>query len=119
MNVFIVEDDTVLLLMLEKMVTRMGLKIAGTAQAGADAIDKILSSKPKLILMDILLNDHIDGISVAEKITDVYSPSIIYITGNSDKVNQHRAKEIGFHDYLIKPTSYTELKSSIDQLNTL
>lgn len=116
MNVFIVEDDNVLLLMLERMIIKMGLTIAGTAQSGADAIKKINETKPDLILLDIILKDHIDGITVAESIPDKYTSYIIYITGNSDQLNKQRAKKTGFHDYLIKPASYIELKSSIEQL---
>lgn len=116
MNVFIVEDDTVLLLMLEKMIDRMGLPIIGKAQTGTDAISQILEHTPDLILMDILLKDNIDGISVAKTVSEVYKPAIIYITGNSDRMNQLRAQKIGFHDYLVKPTSYEELRSSIRRI---
>lgn len=116
MNVFIVEDDNVLLLMLERMVTKMGFTISGTAQSGADAIKKINNANPDLILLDIILKDHIDGITVAESIPEKYSSYIIYITGNSDQMNKKRAEKTGFHDYLIKPASFVELKSSIDRL---
>lgn len=116
MNVFIVEDDNVLLLMLERMIDRMGFNIAGTAQSGAEAINKINQTLPDLILMDIILKDNIDGITVAESISPEYSSSIIYITGNSDQVNRSRAEKTGYHDYLVKPASYMELKSSIDRL---
>ncbi|MEX0646606.1 MAG: response regulator [Balneolaceae bacterium] len=116
MNVFIVEDDNVLLLMLERMVARMGFNVVGTAQSGADAIREINKTTPDLILLDIILKDHIDGVTVAESISSNYASSIIYITGNSDQVNRQRAKKIGYHDYLIKPASYQELKSSIEKL---
>lgn len=116
MNVFLVEDDNVLLLMLEQMITKMGFNVVGKAVSGVNAIDQINSIKPDLILMDIILKDHIDGITVADEVSKHHSFNIIYITGNSDPANKVRASQIGFHDYLIKPASYSELEDSIKRI---
>lgn len=117
MNIFIVEDDHVLQLMLQKMIERMGHQLAGTAINGSEAIELIRSSSPDLILMDIQLKDHIDGIQVVETIKDEMDPYVIYITGNSDQIYRDRAKEHGYADYMIKPISFDSLKKSISNLN--
>lgn len=116
MNFFIVEDDRILSLILSRMVQKIGFKVSGTSEFGLESIDLIKEKKPDVILMDILLKDHIDGIQVAGEVKKYYSPIIIYITGNSDETNRQRAGEIGYHDFLVKPIDMKELKTSIKSL---
>lgn len=116
MNVYIVEDDKVLALILHKMAERLKLNVVGSSEYGANAIDEIKKSSPDIIFMDIYLKDSINGIQVTEEIYTSYSPSVIFITGNSDPMNLEKAKQIGFHDYLTKPVSYDDLKSSLDKI---
>lgn len=117
MTVFIVEDDRVLSLILSRMIEKLNHKIIGSATTGSDSIKKIKELRPDLILMDISLKDDIDGITVTENITQIYSPAIIYVTGNSDSKNRNRASEFGYHDYLIKPISFEDLRASFKTLN--
>lgn len=117
MTVFIVEDDRVLSLILLRMIEKMNYEVIGSATTGSDSIQKIKELRPDLIVMDISLKDDIDGITVTENITKVYSPSVIYVTGNSDSKSRNRAKEFGYHDYLIKPISFEELQSSFNSLD--
>lgn len=117
MNIYIVEDDSVLQLMLGRMIAKMGHTISGTATRGAEAIKEIIELKPDVILMDILLKDDIDGISVVSDVSGVLPINVIYITGNSDFANRERAKKYGYHDYLTKPITYSDLEDSINRLN--
>lgn len=116
MKIFIVEDDRVLSLILTKMVQKIGYEVVGTSESGRESIQLIKEKTPDLVLMDISLKDQIDGIQVAGEILKHYSPSIIYITGNSDKAHKLRAEEIGYHDFLVKPVNMNELKSSISRV---
>jgi two-component system, response regulator PdtaR len=116
MRVFIVEDDEILLLMLNRMVERMGLEIVGNAGSGAEAIRKIIETRPDLLLMDIILSDDIDGIDVVRTVKKRLDCPVIYITGNSDAAIRNRAKKFGYHDYLVKPANYESLRESIETL---
>jgi len=116
MNFFIVEDDRILSLILSRMVKKIGFNVSGSSEFGLESINLIKESKPDVILMDISLKDHIDGIQVAGEVKKHYSPTIIYITGNSDEINRKRAGEIGYHDFLVKPIDMKELKASIKSL---
>jgi two-component system, response regulator PdtaR len=115
MNVFIVEDDQVLLLMLNKMITRLGYNVCGTSIRGAEAINGILETDPDLILMDIQLKDKIDGIEVTSEIKKKKDYPVIYITGNSDHHYRIRAEKYGFADYMIKPVTLDDLKAAISR----
>lgn len=116
MDVYIVEDDKVLALILHKMAEKLDLNVVGSSEYGANAINEIKKSSPEIIFMDIYLKDSINGIQVTEEIYNSYSPTVIYITGNSDPVNLEKAKRIGYHDYLTKPVSFNDLKTSLDKI---
>ncbi|MEX0890514.1 MAG: response regulator [Balneolaceae bacterium] len=118
MNILIVEDDQVLSLMLKRMIEEIGHQIAGVAVSGQEAIRKALSEECDLILMDIMLLGQLDGIDAYRKICEQKHIPIIYTTGNSDQRNRERARKIGYHDFLTKPISFKELKTSIEQLNS-
>ncbi|MEQ8525546.1 response regulator [Gracilimonas sp.] len=117
MKIIIVEDDKVLSLLLSKMIERLDYEVMEIITKGQEAIERIDALNPDLVLMDIMLEDDVDGIdamiALREKSNNV---PVIYITGNSDPMNRDRAKATDFVDYLIKPVSFDELKSTINRL---
>ena len=117
MKVLIVEDDKVLSLLLVKMVERLSLEIIGTATKGRDAISLASNLNPDLILMDIMLEDDIDGIEAIQAIKKINRDvPVIYITGNSDPHTKERARQTNYADYIIKPIYFDDLKNSIAAL---
>lgn len=117
MRILVVEDDTVLSLLISKMIERLGYSVIDIVTKGQEAVTKISSLKPDLVLMDIMLEDDVDGIeamlSVRQK--NIQIP-VIYITGNSDPYNKERASHTNFADYLIKPINIEDLSHSIQQV---
>jgi len=116
MEILIVEDDKVLSLLLQKMIAEMGYNVNHAVSKGSDAIEKALSVDIDLILMDIMLEDDIDGIEAYRQIREDKDVPVIYITGNSDQTNKEKAGSIGFHDFLAKPVAYSDLQRSITRL---
>lgn len=96
----------------------MGLSVIATAVAGQEAISKAKKLIPDLILMDIMLEDDIDGIDVMKQLRqeNIGTP-VIFITGNSDVYNRERAKETNYTGYLVKPISFELLKTTISKVN--
>lgn len=116
-RILIVEDELVLQLMLEHMLKKMGFEHFGTATKGSEAIKKATEEPFNLILMDIMLQDDIDGIEAYTEIKKKKEVPVIYITGNTDPRNKEKARDIGYHDYLGKPITFSHLKNSIERLN--
>ncbi len=112
-KVLIVEDDMIISMVLERMISKLGHKVIDKVITGQGAIDSALNLAPDLILMDIQLKDDIDGITAMERIRDESDVHVIYITGNSDQYNLSRAKDTNFVDYLVKPIQMNHLKKSI------
>lgn len=118
-NVLIVEDDKVLSLLLIKMVEKLDMNVVATVTEGRKAVEMAKELTPDLILMDIMLEDDMDGIEamLALQNESIEIP-VIFITGNSDSYNRERAQAINYIDYLVKPISYHLLKESIVKANT-
>lgn len=114
-KVLIVEDDMIISMVLERMVLKLDLSVAAKVTKGQDAIDSFQSTNPDLILMDIQLDDDIDGITAIEEIRNESDVPVIYITGNSDEYNMSRAKKTNYVNYLIKPIQMSDLESSISK----
>src|SRR6056297_2293156 len=112
-RVFIVEDEMIQAVILEKTIAKFGFEIVGRAKSGEKAIKMIEELRPDIITMDIQLEDMIDGINVADKIQQYYLPEVIFITGNSDSLNYTRAKEVGFVAFITKPVQKEELKTAL------
>ena len=112
-RVFIVEDEMIQAVILEKTIEKFGYEIVGSAKSGETAIRMIEELRPDIITMDIQLEDMIDGVSVADKVKQYYLPEVIFITGNSDSLNYTRAKEVGFVAFITKPVQIEELKTAL------
>ena len=118
MTLFIVEDDKIQCLILEMMVSKLGIHLKGTEAYGEVAVERILNEKPDIVLLDVMLKDSFNGISVAREIKQHYDPVIIYITGNSDDANKKRAETIGYFDFIPKPVSLARLKITIESISS-
>jgi len=108
-SVLIVEDDMLLSLVEERLIEKMGHKVAAKVGSGREAIDKAKELNPDIILMDIVLKGDIDGIEAMEEIRKHSKVPVIYLSGNSDRFNFERAKKTGFTDYLVKPITSNDL----------
>jgi CheY-like chemotaxis protein len=119
-KILIVEDELVLQLMLVHMLQRMGFDQFEKTTKGREAIRLCKEHDFGLILMDIMLQDDIDGIEAYQQIKKYKSNiPVIYITGNTDPKNKDRAEKLGYYDYLGKPLTFKQLKSSINKVESL
>lgn len=116
-KVLIVEDDKVLSLLLTKMMQKMEISVVGAVTEGREAIRCAKTLNPDLILMDVMLEDDIDGIQAISTLqNDKVNIPVIIVTGNSDAYNRKRADDVEYVDYLVKPINYSILKQSIDKI---
>lgn len=119
-KILIVEDELVLQLMLIHMLQRMGFDQFEKTTKGREAVRLCEENDFGLILMDIMLQDDIDGIEAYRQIKEMKGDiPVIYITGNTDPKNKERADELGYYDYLGKPLTFKQLKSSIEKIEPL
>ncbi len=112
-KILIVEDEQVTALTIKKML-EPGYEVVGVVSTGEEALDKAEEHQPDLVLMDIVLEDEMNGIQVTEIITSRFDIPVVYITAYSDEETLSRAKITNPYGYLVKPISGRELHVAIE-----
>ena len=82
------------------------------ANDGITAVEKALSEKPDLILLDIML-PKMDGLTVCKKIRTTLNVPILMLTAKDEEIDKILGLELGADDYVTKPFSVRELMARI------
>ena len=82
------------------------------AYDGEEALLKVKSVQPDLILLDVLL-PKIDGFTVCRKIRETSTVPILMLTAREEEVDKVLGLELGADDYITKPFSIRELMARI------
>ena len=85
-RVLIIEDEPIIALDLENLVTELGHKVVGTANSRDQAIAKAHAEKPGLILADINLGEGGSGIDAVSEILSSFDIPVIFITAYPEKL---------------------------------
>jgi PAS domain S-box-containing protein len=113
-SILIVEDEGVVALSIQAVLTKMGYKVVGIAVTGNEAIALATQHNPDVILMDIHIKGDIDGIQTTEKLNRIVDIPVIFLTAYADDETVKRAVKTGSHGYLVKPYNPRELYSNIE-----
>jgi DNA-binding response OmpR family regulator len=116
-KILVVEDDAELVELLCFNLMRAGFLI-GTAANGVEALAKVRSLSPDLILLDLMLPE-LDGYSVCEilrRSPATASTPVIMVTAASSGLARLAGLDAGANDYVTKPFSVKELLARIDSL---
>jgi two-component system, response regulator PdtaR len=113
LRIIIAEDEAVIRMGLKMVVTSLGHQVIDTAANGIEALDKAKRLKPDLLLLDIKMPG-MDGLSVAETLTQEMPLPIIMLTAFSDKSMIDRAANAAVMGYLVKPIHESKLGPMIE-----
>jgi AmiR/NasT family two-component response regulator len=114
LKVLVVEDDSLVGMMLEQYLADLGHKFVGRAANAAEAQDLYEKTSPDLVLLDIRLGGDIDGLELASSLQILRRCPMIVISAFSDKELIDRAAAAGVFGYLIKPASQQALQAQIE-----
>ena len=111
MNVFVIDDDHLLLNSLKKSLELIGKNVT-LCDNGKDALKLLETFTPDVILLDIKLGD-MNGIDLLTKIKSC-SPEIqvIMITAFTDVPTVVSAMKSGASDYIGKPLDLDQLEAA-------
>ncbi len=102
-RVLIVEDESIPALELKMRLTRWNYHVVRIVSSGKEAIDAGQNEKLDLIIMDIFLDDDIDGINAVIEIHKTKAVPVIYVTASDDLDTYNRAQMTAYVDYIVKP----------------
>ncbi len=110
-KILIVDDEKAIVDILNHNLKREGYE---TIQAydGEEAIEKVKTDKPDLILLDVML-PKMDGFTVCKNIRQSSNTPIIMVTAKEDVVDKVIGLELGADDYITKPFSVREVLARV------
>lgn len=108
----IVEDDEVTREVLRKTLASLNYKNILTCSNGFDAIDIVRKDNIDICIMDIELNNKLDGVDTAKLIGT--SSKVIFTSGNKESETFKRISEANSYGFLSKPITTQMLQQSIE-----
>ncbi len=110
-RILVVDDDTALAEMIGIVLRTEGFEPFFCAD-GAAAVDAFHSSRPDLVLLDLMLPG-MNGIEVCARIREESGVPIIMLTAKSDTADVVKGLESGADDYVVKPFNPKELVARV------
>lgn len=112
-RILVVEDEGIIAIHLQRMLSGMGYQVPETIETGEGAVHAIETLHPDLVLMDIKLQGTMDGIEAAQQIRSRYDLPVVYLTAYAEDARLSQASKTEPYGYLIKPVQERELQATI------
>jgi len=113
-KILAVEDDAIYAASLEMIVEELGHELIALVDNGTDALNALKIAVPDLILMDIEINDAMNGVELAARLKNKCKAPVIFVTSHSDKETFQKAKLTFPEAYIIKPYNKESLAMAIE-----
>ena len=110
-QILVVDDEERMVRFIRLNLEHDGFRVS-EAFNGNQAINKIRSNLPDLVLLDVMLPD-IDGFEVLRIVREASSVPVIMLTAKGEEDDRVRGLELGADDYITKPFSPRELSSRV------
>lgn len=111
-HVLVVDDEGANRYSVSKTLQRVGY-VVEEAASGEEALDQVDGQEFDVVLTDIRMQG-IDGIELLRRIKDSSPDAIVILmTGYASLGTAVEALRLGAHDYLIKPSSSQDIRSSV------
>ena len=112
-RIFVVEDDPIYILDLERILEECGHAFVGQADNAEDALNKLAREAVDLVLMDINIKGNVNGVELAQSVVEMGLP-VIFLTAFEDEQTYQAAREASNHGYLVKPVNKFTLQAVVE-----
>ena len=85
-SVLIIEDEPLISMQLEDLVTGLGHEVCGTAATRTQAVESVEKPRPGLVLADIQLADGSSGLDAVDDILAIETVPVIFITAYPERL---------------------------------
>jgi PAS domain S-box-containing protein len=113
-GLLIVDDEAIIATDLEDRLVGYGYDVAGIATSGERAVQQAGKLRPDLVIMDIVMPGHLDGIAAAATIRDQFGMPVVFLTAHADEEFMGRAKTVSPLGYIIKPFNEAQIYATLE-----
>ncbi len=114
-RVLIVEDEGIIAMQLERLLTRLGYTVSGMASSGEEALQHVVKEDPPdLALMDIKLAGKMDGVETAAHLHDQFDVPVVYLSAHPEEMVMEQVKRTQPYGFLSKPVRDQELQATVE-----
>jgi len=116
-TVLLIEDDPAFVNLVRRTLEHRGIKVIQSGR-GADGLLLAQALKPSLILLDLGLEDRVDGWQVLHRLRsnpETRSLPVVIVTARDD---HGQAATLGATDYMVKPIDRNALLSALKRFGT-
>ena len=113
-RIMLVEDDFLIAAELESHLNKLGYEVCGHVTSARDVMPAARNLAPDLILIDITLNERLDGIEAALQIRSGLQIPVVFVTAHADEEVLRQAKSAMPYGYLLKPFHRADLRVSVE-----
>jgi two-component system alkaline phosphatase synthesis response regulator PhoP len=110
-TILVIDDEPNIVELAKLYLQQEGYQVEGVGN-GSDALSKMVTSKPSLIVLDLMLPD-MDGFEVCRQIRKKSDVPILMLTARKEDVDKIVGLELGADDYITKPFNPRELVARI------
>ncbi len=110
-RILVVDDEVNIVDLVRLYLERDGFQVEA-AEDGAQALEKIRSLDPDLVILDIMLPE-VDGFEVCRRVRNDSDVPIIMLTARDEDIDKIVGLELGADDYLTKPFNPRELAARV------
>ena len=97
----------------------LGFRVAGDADNGEEALEKIEQLKPDVLMTDIRM-PYMDGLTLAARVRQKYpSIKILIFSGYDDFEYAKQAIKLNVTEYILKPVNSQELTKILARVGTV
>lgn len=107
-KLLIVDDESALRVMLEKLLRQEGYRDIRLAATAAEALAYVRESEPDALLLDVMLPDD-DGFSLFQKLRRFTNAPVLFLSARDEDEAKLRGLGLGADDYITKPFLPKEL----------
>ncbi|MDT7830457.1 response regulator [Pricia sp. S334] len=113
-KVILVEDNFIIQMFLEEIITAMGHEVLACTDNGDDTLELLKTHTPDVLLLDIGLSGGWSGIELAGIIKEKHQIPFVFLTGNSDKDTLDKANYHSPLHIIQKPIDEDKLKHEFE-----
>jgi CheY-like chemotaxis protein len=114
-SILLVEDDVILSVLTKIDLEYFGFEVVAVTGNGEEAIQLVNEKNPDVILMDVNLHGHMDGVEAAQRIKKTYNIPIVFLTGSDDSGTMKRCLASKPNGVIRKPCCGEDLRKAIQQ----